>query len=356
MKILLCPDSFKGALSAPEAAVALAEGWRRVFPDAKCVGLPVADGGEGTLNVLLSATGGQRIFTQVTGPLGETVEASWGLLPDGTAVVELAQAAGLSLVPEDKRDPKVTTTRGVGELLLQATHTANKLLITLGGSATNDGGAGILEAFGYQQQLNHAVRIACDVDNPLTGPRGASAIFGPQKGATPEDVAVLDARLRKFRDERGLPEQPGDGAAGGAAYGLRWLFPGAKLVPGIELVLDAIEFERHLEGATLVLTGEGRLDSQTLGGKAIVGVARRAAAKGVPVAAIVGSVEERLTDAVLTAAGISAVLPLAPGPCTLAESMANTGSWLSDAAERAAHWYKLGRSAQALGRSAQAVE
>ncbi|WP_395143987.1 glycerate kinase [Armatimonas sp.] len=356
MKILLCPDSFKGALSAPDAAEALAEGWRRVFPEAECVCLPVADGGEGTLDVLLSATGSRRILTQVTGPLGEPVEASWGLLPDHTAVVELAQAAGLNLVPEGKRDPKITTTRGVGELLLQATHKTNKLLITLGGSATNDGGAGILEVFGYQQQVSHDVRIACDVDNPLTGPRGASAIFGPQKGATPEDVAVLDAQLCKFRDERGFPEQPGDGAAGGAAYGLRWLFPGAKLVPGIELVLDAIEFERHLEEATLVLTGEGKLDSQTLSGKAVLGVARRAVARGVPVAAIVGSVEEYLTDATLTAAGISAFLPLAPGPCTLAESMANTESWLSDAAERAARWYKLGRSAQALGRNAQAVE
>lgn len=348
MKILLCPDSFKGTLSAPETAVALAKGWQRVFPEAECVCLPVADGGEGTLATLLVATGGKRIATHITGPLGEPLEASWGLLPDHTAVVELAQAAGLSLVPLSRRDPKATTTRGVGELLLQAIHKTNKLLITLGGSATNDGGAGILEVFGYQQQLNHDVRIACDVDNPLTGPRGASAIFGPQKGATPDDVAVLDARLCKFRDERGLPEQPGDGAAGGAAYGLRWLFPGAKLVPGIELVLDAVEFDRHLKGASLVLTGEGRLDSQTLGGKAVLGVVRRAAAKGVPVAAIVGSVEEHLTDAVLTAAGISAVLPLAPGPCTLAESMANTESWLSDAAERAARWYKLGRSAQAV--------
>ena len=348
MKILLCPDSFKGALSAPEAAAALAEGWRRVFPKAELVSLPIADGGEGTLETLLAATGGERLAARVTGPLHELVNAHWGLLPDGTAVVELAQAAGLSLVPEDRRDPKRTTTVGVGELLRHATRKTSKIIITLGGSATNDGGAGIIQAFANQQQLGYDVRIACDVGNPLTGPRGASAIFGPQKGATPEDVAVLDARLCTFRDERGLPELPGDGAAGGAAYGLRWLFPGAKLVPGIELVLDSIAFERHLEDATLVLTGEGRLDSQTLGGKAIVGVARRAAAKGVPVAAIVGSVEEHLPEAALTAAGISAVLALAPGPCTLAESVTNTAPWLADAAERAARWYKLGRCAPAV--------
>ena len=344
MKILLCPDSFKGALAASEAARAMASGWRRVFPDAELVCLPIADGGEGTLETLLSATGGERITEQVTGPLGDTINANWGVLPDGTAVIELAQAAGLSLVPESLRDPKVTTTRGVGELLRHAVRRTDKLIITLGGSATNDGGAGILKVFGYQQQLGYDVRIACDVDNPLTGPRGASAVFGPQKGATPQEVAVLDARLTQFAATLGQPEEPGDGAAGGAAYGLRWLFPGAVLVPGIELVLDAVDFDRHLQGATLVLTGEGRLDSQTLGGKAIAGVARRASAKGVPVAALVGSVGADVSGATLAAAGIGAVLSLAPGPCTLQESIEKTPLWLADAAERAARWLKLGQA------------
>jgi glycerate kinase len=367
MKVLLCPDSFKGALGAPEAAAALAEGWKRVFPEAECVCLPVADGGEGTLDVLLAATGGERFLTEVTGPLGEPVQAAWGLLPDGTAVIELAQAAGLSLVPPSKRDPKKTTTYGVGELLLRATRKTNKLLITLGGSATNDGGAGILEAFlnyfeptlepggaalrrlrGFygspKQLVGYDVRIACDVDNPLTGPQGASAVFGPQKGATPKDVELLDAALANFAGVLGLPEEPGDGAAGGAAYGLRWLFPGARLVPGIELVLDALGFDQHLADASLVLTGEGRLDSQTLGGKVIAGVARRAKAHGVPVAAIVGGLESSVSGAALQGAGVAAVLPLAPGPCTLAESMEHTAAWLTDAAERAARWVALGQA------------
>ncbi|MBB6052376.1 glycerate kinase family protein [Armatimonas rosea] len=341
MKVLVCPDSFKGALSAPEVASAMATGWQRVFPDAELVLLPVADGGEGTLDVLLSATGGQRLTETVTGPLGEPVSAAWGLLPDGTAVVELAQAASLSLVPLERRDPKHTTTYGVGELLLRATRRSQKLLITLGGSATNDGGAGVLEAFGHRQQPGHSVRIACDVDNPLTGPRGASAVFGPQKGATPDDIPLLDARLAALRDRLALPEQPGDGAAGGAAYGLRWLFPGAQLVPGIELVLDAIGFDQHLAGADLVLTGEGRLDSQTLGGKAIAGVARRARAANVPVLALVGSLGNDIRGTQLADAGITAALPLAPGPCTLAESLANTAPWLADAAERAARLTRL---------------
>jgi len=344
MRILICPDSFKGALAAPDAAQAIADGWRRVFPEAELVLLPVADGGEGTLDALLAATGGERRTERVTGPLGAPAEAAWGLLPDGTAVVELAQAAGLSLVPQGQRDPKRTTTRGVGELLREATRQSKRLIIGLGGSATNDGGAGILEVFGYQPQPGYDVRIACDVDNPLTGPRGASAIFGPQKGATPEDVALLDTRLAALAQTLGLPERPGDGAAGGAAYGLRWLFPGAQLVPGIDLVLEAMDFNQHLDGATLVLTGEGRLDSQTLGGKAIAGIARRAGRKGVPVAALVGSVAPDLSGEALLAAGIAAVLPLAPGPCTLAESIENTALWLTAAAERAARWTPLGGS------------
>ena len=339
MKVLLCPDSFKGALSAPEVAAAMCTGWRRVFQNPLLVLLPLADGGEGTLDVLLSATGGEPFTESVTGPLGEPIEASWGLLPDGTAVIELAQAAGLTLVPPDQRDPKRTTTRGVGELLRQAMRHTNKLLITLGGSATNDGGAGILEVFDYQQQPGYEVRIACDVDNPLTGPRGASKVFGPQKGATPGDVKLLDAALVRFTQVLGQPEQPGDGAAGGAAYGLRWLFPGARLVPGIDLVLDALGFEAHCKGTNLILTGEGRLDSQTLGGKVVAGVARRAKAHGVPVIALVGSIGSDVTGEALHTAGITATFPLAPGPCTLDESLRNTALWLADTSERVARLY-----------------
>ena len=358
MKVLLCPDSFKGALSAPEAARAMAAGWRRVFPDAELIELPIADGGEGTLDVLLTVTRGERFLETVTGPLGDPVEAAWGLLPDGTAVIELAQAAGLHLVPPEKRDPKKTTTFGVGELIAAALARPDVrgLIVALGGSATNDGGAGILRALGAITPLppitggvagspllglGVTIQIACDVDNPLTGPNGASAVFGPQKGATPRDVKILDDALKNFAKVLGQPERPGDGAAGGAAYGLRWLFPNATFVSGVDLVLDAIDFDRHLVGADLVLTGEGRLDAQTLGGKAVAGVARRAQAKGVPVAALVGSLGADVTGAALAEAGIRAALPLAPGPCTLAESIENAPRWLADAAERAARWTVL---------------
>ncbi|MBC8102516.1 MAG: glycerate kinase, partial [Cytophagales bacterium] len=261
MKVLIAPDSFKGSLSAPEAAAAIARGLRRVFPEAECLLLPLADGGEGTAAALVSATGGQMAPRRVTGPLGDPVAASLALLgPDGeTAVVELAQAAGLGLVPPAQRDPKITTTFGVGELLLAATaHPGvRRVIVTLGGSATNDGGAGLLSALGVRfldasgallppggaalATLAHvdtdnlcldpaavALEIACDVDNPLTGPRGASAVFGPQKGANPADVALLDAALERYAAVLGAKLSfPGAGAAGGAAAGLLWLFPHA---------------------------------------------------------------------------------------------------------------------------------
>lgn len=374
MKILLAPDSFKGALSAPDAAQAMANGLRRVLPAAECILLPIADGGEGTLDALLSATSGQRFTQTVMGPLGELVSASWGLLGDGeTAVVELAEAAGLTLVPPERRDPKTATTFGVGELLLAATSYPGirRIIIGLGGSATNDGGAGLLSALGVRfMDANSDVLppggaalqylaavdisglrldpatvelfIACDVDNPLTGPHGASAIFGPQKGATPEDVALLDAALERYGEVLQTPSRPGSGAAGGTAFGLLYLFPHAQLRPGIDLVLDAIRFDEHLKDASFVLTGEGRLDGQTLGGKAVAGVARRAKAAGVPVGALVGSIGSDVDATQLAREiGLGAVLPLAPGPVTLNESIANTAPYLTEAAERAARWLTL---------------
>jgi glycerate kinase len=389
VKVLLAPDSFKGSLSAPDAARAMAEGWRRVFPDTEIISLPIADGGEGTLDALLAATEGMVFPHNVTGPLGEPVAARWGLLGDGrTAVVELAEAAGLTLVPPERRDPKITTTRGVGELLREAAiHTGvRRIIVGLGGSATNDGGAGLLSALGVRfldgngnelppggaalsrlaavdTSVLHLdprsldILIACDVDNPLAGPRGASAIFGPQKGATPQDVDLLDEALTRFaavvERESGeasdaLRARPsvlkGAGAAGGTAFGLLWMFPKAQLRPGIDLVLDAIGFDRHLSGADLVLTGEGRLDAQTLGGKAVAGVARRAKDVGVPVGALVGAVGADLDMARLsTEMGVDAVLPVVPGPVTLEEAMTKASIYLADAAERAARWMRLGR-------------
>ena len=373
LKILLAPDSFKGALSAPDAARAMSKGLRRVWPDCECVHLPVADGGEGTLDALLDAAAASvRRAQTVSGPTpGTTVSASWGLLDDGaTAVVELAQAAGLTFVPVSERDPLRATTYGVGELICAALARPDvrHLIIGLGGSATNDGGAGLLAACGIGlldedgkplspggaalarlarvttdslrfDPARVRVSIATDVSHPLTGPHGASATFGPQKGATPADVALLDVALAHFADVLALdPTRPGLGAAGGTTAGLLYLFPHAALRPGIDLVLDALNFDTHLRGADLVLTGEGRLDGQTAGGKAVSGVARRARAAGVPCAALVGSIGADIDGATLTRLGIAAVMPLAPGPCSLAEAMAQTAGWLADAAERAARW------------------
>lgn len=383
MKILLCPDSFKGSLSSPDAARAMETGLRRVWPDADIVRLPLADGGEGTLHALLAAGGEKAEWRRETvrGPLGEAVRAAWGWLPETqTAVVELAQAAGLSLVPDGRRDPKITTTFGVGQLLLSALREPNvrRVVVGLGGSATNDGGAGLLCALGVRflddagrdlppggAALAHLVRvdtsglvferadgvqilIACDVENPLTGPNGASAVFGPQKGATPDDVALLDNALARFARVWEKPHDlPGMGAAGGTAFGLLSLFPHAQLKPGIGLVLDATGFNAHLVGANLVLTGEGKMDAQTLGGKAVAGIARRVheQTKGrVPVAALVGAVGRDVSAQSLHDAGIAAVMPLSIGPETLADALPRTAERLADAAERSARWILLGGS------------
>ena len=343
-KILLAPDSFKGSLSAVQAAHALARGVKRVLPNIETVLLPLADGGEGTGEILCRATSG-KVFTQtVTGPLGEKHTARWFLLGDGTtAVVELAEAAGLTLVPLQERDPKVTTTYGVGELIRAALQypLLQHLIITLGGSATNDGGAGIIEALQGQPSLGTSpnaprVTIACDVNNPLTGPRGASAVFGPQKGATPEDIILLDSQLKELSKHLEVPDFPGAGAAGGAAYGLKYLFPHAQIRPGIEIVLDTLDFDTHLENTDIVLTGEGNIDSQTLGGKAVAGVARRAQMQNVPVIALVGGIGADVTGEALAEAGIHAALSIIPRPLALSEALQDAENLLADATERLA--------------------
>jgi glycerate 2-kinase len=370
-KIVIAPDSFKGSLTSPQAASAIQRGLLRVDPSLATVLIPLADGGEGTGITLCEATGGRAISEVVTGPLGAKHLASWYLLGDKTtAVIELAEAAGLTLVPTNKRDPKITTTYGVGELIHHAMRYSqekhqgsvetwkmlqqmvsdgissspsqppaqiNHLIITLGGSATNDGGAGILQAL---EDLNTTlpphlrVTIACDVDNPLTGPRGASAVFGPQKGATPEDIIFLDNRLVALQDKWGLPDFPGAGAAGGAAYGLKYKFPQAQIRPGIDIVLDATNFDTHLRDATLIITGEGQMDAQTLGGKAVVGVAQRAKAHNISVVALVGGLGADVTSESLAKAGIHAVFPLTPRPMSLEEAMQNADTLLADATER----------------------
>jgi glycerate 2-kinase len=329
--ILIAPDSFKGSLSALEAAETMALGVKDVLPEAHVVLMPLSDGGEGVVEVLTHALHGRIEITRVEGPLAQQqVGARWGLSADGeTAIIEMAQAAGLGLVPPDRRDPKTTSTFGVGELLRAALDRgARRIIVGIGGSATNDGGSGMAVALGIRLldelgnpvprggiglQKLHAIDmsgcdarvrsaeivVACDVRNPLVGPKGASAVYGPQKGAAPADVALLDAALSRFRDvvltATGIDVQsiPGSGAAGGLGAGLV-VFCGATLKSGIDIVLDTLHFDSALEEVDLVLTGEGKMDAQTRQGKVIAGVMRRCEQHQVSLAAVVGRVESDL--------------------------------------------------------------
>jgi len=372
LRIVLAPDSFKGSLSASQAAEAMAAGVRRARPDAEVVLMPLADGGEGTAEALVIATGGWRQSARVTGPLGDLVDAAWGRLgPDGeTAVIEMAAAAGLPLVPPDKRDPRRTTTFGAGELLRHAVEAgAIRLIIGLGGSATNDGGAGATQALGVRfwdaagaplpepitgGDLIHLARvdahalhalfagvevvIASDVTNPLLGPTGASAVYGPQKGADAAMVAELEAGLTEYaavlrRDlRRDVADLPGAGAAGGMGAGLM-AFLDAHMQSGIDLVLDAARFEERARGADWLLTGEGRIDAQTLSGKTISGVLRRCRPLGIPAIAFGGSVDDAAGE-LLAAEGLRAAFPIVPGPMSLEDAMRDAGALLTQAVAR----------------------
>lgn len=367
MRIVVAPNAFKGSLSAVEAADAIREGILAVMRDAEVVTVPIADGGDGTVDALVAATNGERRVVRVRGPLGEPVDAEYGLIDNGSsAVIEMATAAGLKLVPADKRDPRITTTYGVGELMQHAFDAgARRFIIGIGGSATNDGGAGMAQALGYHlldeqghelkpgglalkrlarihvggvhANWNEAkVEVACDVSNPLTGPNGASAIYGPQKGATPEMVAELDYALRRFaeivRRDLGVDVEhiPGAGAAGGLGAGLV-AFTGAELKPGAELVMAALEFDARLESANLVITGEGRVDSQTARfGKGPAAVARHARNAGIPVVAIGGSIADEKELALL----FDAVEATIVEPRSLEEALANARELLVRASAR----------------------
>lgn len=374
MRIVFAPDSFKGSLSAPAVAATMARGFQRVFPAIQSVACPLADGGEGTAEAMVVATRGALHTARVTGPLGDSLDARWGLLGDGeTAVVELAEAAGLTRLPAGRRDPEAATTYGVGELIrIAAAHPGvRRLVVGLGGSATNDAGAGILQALGWRLfddrgevvgagggalsrvqtvlpptnpvvPVGVDVTLAVDVSNPLAGPNGASAVFGPQKGAAPATVERLDRALASFRECVGVDDFPGAGAAGGAAYGLRVAFPDALLRPGIELVMETVGFGRALDGASLVVTGEGKLDRQTMSGKVVAGVARCCAAAGVPVVALAGGVDPDVGADEWQKMGLSAVLSVVPGPSPLAESVERAELWVADASERAARWLMVG--------------
>ncbi|WP_145151233.1 glycerate kinase [Pseudomonas oryzihabitans] len=356
MKIVIAPDSFKESLSAAGVASALARGLRQALPAAEIRECPLGDGGEGTLDAVLAATGGEVREARVTGPLGEPVTARWGWLAEQRAAfVEMASASGLELVPRARRDVRVATSHGTGELLRAALDAgAERLVLAIGGSATNDGGAGVLQALGVRlldgqgQALAPGgaalsslasldvtglhprlaaveVVIAADVDNPLCGPQGASQIFGPQKGASPEQVRELDAALAHFATVtaatlgRDVSEQPGAGAAGGVGFAAL-AFLQATFRPGIEVVAELVGLEEALQGADLAVTGEGRLDGQTLRGKTPAGVLRLAQRHGVPVVAVAGSLGEGY-DA-LYQQGLAAAFSLVPGPLSLEEALA----------------------------------
>ncbi|MGI5877654.1 MAG: glycerate kinase [Christensenellales bacterium] len=366
MKIIVAPDSFKGSLTAAEAARCVKRGLGLAgIADVEC--LPLADGGEGTVEALVAATGGAVRVSRVSGPLGEPVEARWGILGDGvTAVIEMAEASGLTLVPEGRLNPMLTSTYGTGELIREAVAAGcSRLLMGIGGSATNDGGAGMAQALGFRlldaaggelprgggslhaldridvsvfdaaMYRDVSVRVACDVTNPLCGPEGASAVYGPQKGADREMVARLDANLYHFarilmRDlGADVLALPGGGAAGGLGAGLA-AFLGASLEPGIDVVLETVGFDRRIQGADWIITGEGRTDGQTLFGKVPLGVARRAAAAGIPVICLSGSLGPGF--GALYDHGFAALLSIAPGPGTLRDAMKNAAARLEDTA------------------------
>jgi len=374
MKVVVAPGSYKGSLTPSQAATAMARGVLRAAPGATVTALPMADGGEGTVQALVDATGGCLRLGEVTGPLGQPVRAAFGLAPDGaTAYIEMAAASGLTLVPEAQRSPLTASTYGTGELIRAALDAGcRRLIVGIGGSATNDGGAGALQALGLRildaggsevgaggGELVRAVRldaggldprlarveitVACDVDNPLCGPQGAAAVFGPQKGATPEVVGRLDQALAHWGDllrrdlGRDVAALPGAGAAGGLGAGLLAL--GARLRPGIELVMAACDLPGKLAGADLLLTGEGRIDFQTAHGKTPVGVARAARVLGVPVIAIAGGLGPGYAD--VYAAGIDACLSLVSGPMPLAQAMAEGEALLAAAAETAVRIFSL---------------
>lgn len=376
MKIVIAPDSFKESLSALEAASAIEAGFREIFPDARYVKVPVADGGEGTVDAMVAATSGRLVQLRATGPLGRPVGAFYGLTGDeSTAVIEMAAASGLELVPPTERNPLSATSRGTGELIRAALDAgARRFILGVGGSATNDGGAGMLQALGVGlldeqgEQLapgggalarlaridvsrldprvaDCVFEVACDVSNPLVGPKGASAIFGPQKGATPEMVGQLDANLRHYaaviaRDlGQDVAEVPGAGAGGGIAAAMLVFLKG-RLRPGSEIVADAVGLDEKVADADLVVTGEGRIDSQTVNGKTPIGVARVAGRHGKPVIAIGGCLANDASA--VHAHGIAATFSTVMRAETVAEVLAGARFNLQSAARNIAAALKLG--------------
>lgn len=385
MRIVLAPDSFKESMSAAEAAAAMSRGVRAVLPDAVCVEVAMADGGEGTTEALMAGLRGEWRSVDTCDALGRSIEARYGLTADGLAVIEVASAVGIGLIAPSDRDVMRATSRGVADLVLDALDAgAARLVVGLGGSVTTDGGAGMLAGLGaawldaegaelspdpaglsrldrvdlsrLDKRLSGVViELACDVTNPLLGALGAAAVFGPQKGASPEQVAVLDAGLARIADalvRAGRPDVrsvPGAGAAGG--LGAAFLSLGASLRPGVEVVAQAAGLDAAVQGADLVLTGEGCLDRQTLAGKTPAGVAAVAARHGVPVIAFAGRLGEGADE--LVGRGFVAVQSIMRGPCDLAAALREGPANLELAVASMLRIHALGAAARPLGRGGQ---
>ncbi len=384
MKIVLAPDSFKGNLTSLQVAAALEKGIRRVLPNAQCIKVPMADGGEGTVQSLVDGEGGKFVRKKVTGPAGKPVTARYGLLADGkTAVIEMAEASGLPYVKGKEKNPMKTTSYGTGELILDAINKgAEKIIIGIGGSATTDGGTGMAQALGIKfldkngkeikeygagGMLNKIAKIdmsgidarinktkiivASDVGNPLYGKKGAAYVFGPQKGATSTMVKTLDANLKYFgnllkkdlgKDVRTLK---GAGAAGGLGAGLV-AFTGAKLKSGIDIVVDATRLKKHLKDADLVITGEGRVDSQTAFGKTPAGVAKVAKKFKVPTIAIGGGISDDARE--VFTHGIDGLASACARDMTLEDAINNSKDHLANAAERVIRLVLIGKKLSKL--------
>ncbi|HEX3032463.1 MAG TPA: glycerate kinase [Bacillota bacterium] len=376
MHIILAPDSYKGSLTSVKVAAAMERGVQKVFPQAGITKLPIADGGEGTTEALLAATGGTRMTTTVSGPLGEQVDAGWGVLGDGeTAVIEMAAASGLALLSGQNLNPMNASTYGTGQLIRAALDRGlRKLIIGIGGSATNDGGAGMASALGvrfldrFQKELpgggaalkklaeidvsgldprlkEAAVLVACDVDNPLCGSTGASIVYGPQKGAGPGMVAELEEALAKYGEVakatlgKDVAAIPGSGAAGGLGAGLL-LFTPCRLRPGIDIILEATGFEDKIKSADLVITGEGCTDGQTVFGKAPVGIARAARQYNVPTVCLSGGLG--LGSEAVMAHGIHGLVSIVPRPMSLEACMQSAEELLISATTRLCQLLSVG--------------
>ncbi|MDR2931875.1 MAG: glycerate kinase [Oscillospiraceae bacterium] len=375
MKIVIAPDSYKGSNTSIMVANRIEKGIRVVFADAEIVKIPIADGGEGTVEALVAGAGGTVYKTAVVGPMGEKREAEYGILDSGMAAIEMAASSGLPLVPEEKRNPLIATTYGVGQLIKTVLDKGCKeIVLGIGGSATNDGGMGMAQALGVSfkdsdgNELGYGggalaklssidvsgldprvkdakITIASDVNNPLCGPTGAAAIFGPQKGADAPMIKVLDQNLAHYakivREQLGVDhaETPGAGAAGGLGFGLL-VFLGAVLNSGIETMLDSVNIDQALDGCDLVITGEGKIDGQSAFGKVPVGVAQRVKKYGIPVLAIVGDIGDG-AEAVYQY-GIDSIMSTVNKAMPLKEAIAHSGDLLEEATVRAMRMIKIG--------------